>query len=195
MSTPINNAFHPFPRIETRRLVLRSLTVEDAPAVFAIFSDPEVTRYYDVPTMIRLEQARALIVWWSNRIKNRKALRWAITFQGAEDQLVGTCGFSELDKPNHLAEIGIDIMRLYWGKGIATEATRAMINFGFRVMQLNRIETWVSVENIGSLKVIRKAGFQTEGILRARRFWQGSYQDVEMFGLLKNDFLTHETDG
>lgn len=195
MRSPINQAFHPFPQLETKRLILRNLRSEDAPGVYSVFSDPEVTRFYDVPTMTRLEEAQKLVQWWLNRVKNKKALRWAIVFRGADDQLVGTVGFSDLDKANHLAEIGIDILRSHWGQGIGTEATRAMISFGFQAMLLNRIETWVSVENIGSLSILRKLGFKTEGVLRQRRFWQGSYQDVEMLGLLKNDFINGGTNG
>jgi [ribosomal protein S5]-alanine N-acetyltransferase len=189
MASPINQAFRPFPVIETARLVLRELCLEDVPAVYSIFSDPEVTRYYDVSTMKKPEEAAALITWWLNRIKNRKAIRWGIAWKSKEDRVLGTCGFSEIDKPNYLAEIGMDLAREFWNQGIITEAAAAMIDFGFRVMQLNRIETWVTLENGASIHILKKIGFQTEGILRQRRFWQGSYQDVEMLALLKKEFL------
>lgn len=195
MVSLINKAFYPFPKLETKRLILREICVSDVPAIFAVFSNPLVTKFYDVPTMVRQEQAVTLTRWWINRIKKRKALRWAITLKSAEDKAIGTCGFSQFDKSNNMAEIGVDIAHPYWGQGIATEAIKVIIDFGFQVMKLNRIETWVMVENIGSLKVLRKNGFLHEGILRERQLWQGEYHDVEMFSILKKDYLSNEVDG
>jgi [ribosomal protein S5]-alanine N-acetyltransferase len=181
--------FSSFTPIDTPRLILRELRIEDRDRIYDIFSDPEVTKYYDVVTMKSRRQAESLIKWWSNRFKHHKGIRWGIQFR-ENGQLVGTCGFSELDSENQLGEIGYDLWQPYWNRGIMSEASRALIHFGFEVMELNRIETWVVVENLGSIQVLRKAGLKSEGILRKRRLWNGIFYDVEMFGLLRSDYLT-----
>lgn len=114
-------------------------------------------------------------------------MRWGVSLSGSS-KLIGTGGFSELDSQNQSGEIGCDLVKAYWGKGIMTEALKAVVKFGFESMKLHRIETWIMVENSASIHMIEKLGFQKEGFLRERQYWMGKYNDVEMFGLLRRDW-------
>jgi ribosomal-protein-alanine N-acetyltransferase len=178
-----------FPQLETERLILRELHTEDAPDVYEIFANPEVTKFYDVSLMRKTSEAEKLILWWARRYKRKLAIRWGITLKNSA-QVIGTCGFSELDLDNRLAEIGYDLGYAYWGKGVMTEAVRAMVNFGFTsALQINRIETWVTIQNTRSVRILEKIGMNREGTLRQRQFWMGEFYDVDMYSLLRSEYL------
>ena len=183
----LNADFKVFPVLTTQRLILRAIEPADAADLFKIFSNPAVTGYYDIKTMKKIESARALIRYWLKRITTGKALRWAITLK-ENHNLIGTCGFSEIDKANYLAEIGYDLNQANWGQGLMTEALEPVLRFGFEYIGLNRVETWISQDNVGSIRVVEKTGLKIEGHLLQKRYWNKQFQNVELFGLLKSDW-------
>ena len=83
--------------------------------------------------------------------------------------------------------------KAYWGKGIATSALRLLCEYAFNEMNLNRIYTYVLKDNIGSIRKNEKNGFKIEGTLRKHVFNQGSFQDVVVMGLLKEDFESYNS--
>lgn len=171
------------PTLNTTRLFMRPIVPGDREEIFAIFSDPAVTRYYDVPTMRKIESADKLILWWQKRIEKQKALRWGIVFKEV-DRLVGTCGFSELDLAKKKAEIAIDIQQEFWHKGIMKEALAAVIEYGFNTLNLDEIDTWIMSGNQHSIAGIRSLGFIGEGKL-SKFFWRGRFHDRVRFVLKK----------
>ncbi len=178
--------FDHFPKLYTKRLTLRALTRQDAPALFALFSDTEVTKYNDVTTFQEIGEAYGLLDFLDNRFRKEQGLRWAITRRG-DDTLIGTCGYNTWMRHNNCGEIGYDIAREHWGRGFATEAVAGMVGFGFDSMALNRIEADVVVGNDASVRVLLKNGFVEEGILRQRGFWKGRYHDLHFCSLLKSE--------
>jgi len=175
------------PMIKTSRLTLRELKKTDSKEIFDIFSDREVTRYYDVSTMRKLVTAEKLLVWWEKRIIEKKALRWGITVTSESEKIVGTCGFSELDLKNKIGELGIDIVHHHWNQGIMKEALQAIIDYGFNDLKLNRIETWIMDENIYSILGAKSLGLKYEG-KSGKIKWQGKYHDKEIFALNRQDY-------
>ncbi len=178
------------PVLETSRLILRELRPGDYPEIFAIFSDRETTRYYDVPTMRKWSSAQKLLEWWRKRINRRKALRWGITMNLEGDKVIGTCGFSELDLVAQKGEIGLDIVRSHWHQGIMKEAVRAVIQFGFKEMGLNLIETWVMEENQYSIAGIKSLGFTHLG-KAGQVYWRGKMHNKEYFILKREDYFNN----
>ncbi|MDL1896536.1 GNAT family N-acetyltransferase [Anaerolineae bacterium CFX7] len=177
------------PRIETQRLVLREIRESDAEAVFEIFGDDAVTRYYDLATFTDVDQARLLIARMNARNANGDALRWGIALR-ENDVVIGTGGFNAFARGWLRAGIGYDLARAYWNRGYMTEALRAMAQYGFEKtpalgLALNRIEALVVPGNVASARVLTKVGFQREGILREYGFWKNRFWDLEMFALLK----------
>lgn len=177
-----------FPILKTPRLTLRELRPGDYPEIFAIFSDRETTRYYDVPTMRKLSSAQKLLEWWRKRIDRRKALRWGITMNDEGDKVIGTCGFSELDLAAKKGEIGLDIVRSHWHQGIMKEAVRAVLDYGFNVLDLVLIETWVMEENRYSIAGIKSLGFTHLGSA-GQVYWRGKMHKKEYFILKREDFF------
>jgi [ribosomal protein S5]-alanine N-acetyltransferase len=179
-----NKRLETFPVLETQRLVLRELQLEDAEMLFRIYSDEEVMRYYDTP-MNRLEQVQRSIAAHRSRFENNEAIRWGISIKGSKD-IVGNCGFYR-DSYSQYALLSYVLARPYWGKGLMTEALRAIIAFGFDHYQLHRIEAHVVVSNQASLGVLQKLGFKKEGFLRERFYENNHFHDEWVFALLKSD--------
>ena len=176
-----------FPRLETERLVLRELRANDADAVFQIFSDDDVTRYYDLATFTDIEQARLLIARMNARNANGEALRWGIALRD-NDAVIGTGGFNQFVRAWSRAGIGYDLARAYWNRGYMTEALRAIVQYGFEQQQCNRIEALVVPGNDASVRVLEKNRFQLEGVLRKYAFWKNRFWDLQMFSLLKQEW-------
>ncbi len=179
--------FDQFPVLKTARLTLRQVRPSDAPALFTIFSDPKVTRYYDQPTFTELAQAEGLAARMQQRFAEKRTVRWAIIRQG-NDQLLGTCGYAEWKRHFRCAAVGYELAPAEWGQGIMTEALTAVLTFGFTQMQLNRVEAYVMTGNAASMRLLQKLGFQEEGLLRQYGYWQNAYHDLHLFALLKRDF-------
>ncbi len=176
-----------FPTLQTERLVLRKLRQTDADDFFANFSDEETMRYFGMEPLTQLEQAVQTIEGRLQAFEEDRAIRWAITFR-EEDRLIGTIGFHRFDRESSRAEVGYELNRSLWGKGVMSEALQAALGYGFDQLNLNRIEGLVSPENVGSLRVLEKGGFTQEGILRAYMFFGGRYHDSVMFSMLKSEF-------
>lgn len=175
--------FDVFPLLETPRLLLRELRDEDAEPLFAIFSDEEVTRFYDVETMDSVEAAHGIVARMRKRFEDGIGVRWAIVARDS-GAMIGSCGYNQLAPAADRGVLGYELRRDRWGQGLATEAVQAMVAFGHRRMGLHRIEALVMLENEGSARVLRKAGFTEEGILRGYGRWKGRYHDLRMFSIL-----------
>ncbi len=184
-----------FPVIATERLVLREIRESDADAIFEIFGDDAVTRFYDLATFTDIEQARKMIARMGERNANGDALRWGIALQ-ENDRVIGTGGFNQFTRvgtepgsvPTRIltrAGIGYDLAQAFWNRGYMTEALRAIVRYGLETLNANRIEALVMLENDASVRVLEKIGFQREGILREYGFWKNQFWDLQMFALLK----------
>lgn len=176
-----------FPLIETERLILRQLRTTDAPDVFHYFSKDEVTQYYDLESFTQAWQAEQLIEKFNKRFENKEGFRWGITFK-PEDRIIGTCGFHNWEKEHSRAEIGYELTPEYWQKGIMTEVIRAVLDFGFSKLELNRIEAFIDRDNISSKKLLEKTGFKEEGTLRDYFFEKNRFVDAVIFSVLKSEF-------
>ncbi|MNL48225.1 putative ribosomal N-acetyltransferase YdaF [compost metagenome] len=106
---------------------------------------------------------------------------------------MGTAGFVYWETEHARAEFGYSLSRAFWGKGLATEAARAIITFGFEVLALNRIEAKCMVENVASERVMQKAGLRFDAVLR--QYWQkhGTFHDVKVYALLSSDWSPAST--
>lgn len=174
------------PRLETERLLLRALTPDDAVAVFAYAADPEVARYMVWEAHRSMKDAEAFLDLTMARYESGGAPDWAIVYKG-DGRLVGTAGFVGWEREHARAEAGYVLNRVYWGRGLAAEALRAMISFGFARMSLNRIEARCLAENTASARVMEKAGMAYEGTLRQREFLKGAYRDMKLYAILKGE--------
>lgn len=177
-----------FPILETLRLILRQHRNSDATAVFQTFADPKVTEHYLVHPFTKLKQGEDTVQKRIDRWENGHGIRWAITLKG-KDELIGSCGFNKWHLPGEPFEIGYELKQEFWNQGIMTEAITACVNYGFTIRNMPAIEAWILPENIGSARVLQKAGFQAQGIKEAKGYFNGDFYDLEHFLLKKSNWV------
>lgn len=175
-----------FPQLETKHLILREMRPEDAEAIFRMYGDEEVMRYRDVLAFTRLEEAQHFLETVRARYERGEELHWGITLKG-EDSVIGSCGYS-WHLGRHFGALGYDLARLYWKQGIMTEAIGALLRFGFEVRNLHRVEARVRRGNEASTRLLRRLGFQEEGLLRECLFLNNAFYDVQVFSFLTSEY-------
>ena len=155
--------FTPFPVLETERLTLRNVSVNDADEIFELRSNPEVGRY--IERSPHADKAETL-AWIDNIIlkglAENRSIQWAITLKG-EPKLIGTACLWNLRPEAAEAELGYDLMPEHWGKGYMHEAIAAIIQYGFETLHLNLIDAYTLPENTASVKVLTRNGFVLTG--------------------------------
>lgn len=180
--------FSKFPVIELGEIKLRDLMLSDKERYFKMMSDPEVTKYLsDEDTPSDLEQTEQEIKFWGGLFYRKQSIFWTLA-ETKTDNFLGTIGFNTWNFNNRRAEISYDLMREYWNQGIMTKALTNAIIFGFKNMNLHRIEARTMLGNIASQKLLEKVGFKREGILRGYRIIRGEPIDVYIYSIIATDF-------
>jgi ribosomal-protein-alanine N-acetyltransferase len=184
-----NIMLNKFPILSTNRLLLKDITHNNIDDIFTIFSNEQVTQFYDCNTFVSKTEAVAAIKMFRKRFIHKTGLRWGICLkEDSNKQIIGTCGYNSF-VPRHRAIIGYDLLPQFWNKGLMTEALKITVQFGFAQLEVNRIEAHVMLNNVASIKVLKKLGFVQEGILREYGFWKNTYHDVYLFSLLRKDYM------
>lgn len=176
------------PSIRAARIQLRQLTDADVPALLAIFSHPEVMRFWSRPAFADLDEAQRYLDGIRAGFAARALFQWGIS-RLQDDLVIGTCTLYELDASNGRAGIGYALHHEHWGCGLAAEAVDALLHFAFQALPLRRLEADVDPRNTRSIKLLERLGFKAEGLLRER--WQvaGEITDSAIFGLLKHEWV------
>ena len=180
----MDEAFTRFPVLETPRLRLRELRMDDAPALLALFGDEDVVRYYDLPRFETLADAERQVRDRHAEYHAGKQLRWGITVPAEGDTVVGTVGLHGVERTHRFAELGYATLRARWNEGLATEAVERVVRFGFKDLGLRRVEAFVDPRNPASARLLVKLGFEREGRLRQRYWDGGAFQDDELYAKL-----------
>lgn len=147
------------PIIETKRLILRKFNIHDYEAVFEFGSNKKVQKYTGDKMIESLEEAKIIIknVWYKDYKKYGYG-RWAVIYK-PENKIIGFAGLKYLPEFNE-TDIGFRFLPEYWGKGLATEASKEIIKYGFEKLHLDKIIGIAVAENIGSCKVLEKIGLK-----------------------------------
>ena len=153
--------FTPFPHLETERLSLGPLSLQDENEVFFLRSDAEVNKYLDRPGAVSRKDARNYILKINAGIKNNEWLLWGIHFKNQRG-LIGTICYWNLSPKEKRAEIGFELLPQHQGKGHMQEAVVKVVAFGFEKLQLKTIEAWLRKDNHSSLKVLEKNHFKRD---------------------------------
>ncbi|MBC7446839.1 MAG: GNAT family N-acetyltransferase [Hymenobacteraceae bacterium] len=187
------------PTLETPRLRLRHLTAADVPALFTVFSDPAVMRYWSSAPLVDEAAAAALLAQIHENFRTRALLQWGIEHR-ADGRVIGTCTLYRLDAQNRRGEVGYALAHAYWGQGLMQEAQNALIRFAFASidvggLDLLRLEADVDPRNAASRRSLLRLGFQREGYLRERWHVVGEVCDSELFGLLRREWTGAPSSG
>lgn len=172
--------------LETERLILRPYTIKDVPYAQKLGNDKAVAETTFIPYPYTLDNVESWIENHSSLIKNGDAYPLAVILK-SNKQLIGTMTI-RIDKTHNKGELAYWIGRDFWGKGFATESSKKMLEFGFNELNLNRIWAPVMSKNKASGKVMEKIGLKYEGTLIQDVLRWNSYEDIDVYGLLKNEY-------
>lgn len=174
------------PVLQSARLRLRGLRDDDAEALLILHGDAEVMRYWSTSPWAGIAQAHAHLQR-VRRDMQSGVLPWAIA-ERASDALIGAITLFRVDRDHRHAEIGYALASAQWGKGLASEATRLVLDYAFNVLELERIEADTDPRNTPSRRMLERLGFEQEGTLRRRWFVNDEWCDTAFYGLLRGDF-------
>ncbi len=155
------------PTLTTPRLRLRPMTHADADDLFTVFGDPVVVRYLNRPPLPTTADARALIDRAAAEFAAGTALRIGLVLSD-EDRVIGTGNLLHFDWPSQRAEVGYVLAQPHWGKGLAGEATAALIEYGFGTLGLHRLEAELDPRNDASARVLDRLGHRPAGFCPGR---------------------------
>jgi len=179
--------FSHLPTLYTPRLILRPARMSDAEDMYEYSRDPEVARHVLWDAHRSIHQTRAYIRFLIRQYRNASPATFVIVLRDT-GKVIGTIGFMWLQTDNRSAEVGYSLSRAYWNQGIMSEALKAVVEFGFTQLSLNRIEAQHESDNPASGRVMAHAGMRHEGTLRQRIYNKGRFADVELYAILRSDF-------
>jgi ribosomal-protein-alanine N-acetyltransferase len=170
-----------------RRVGLRLLEERDAAALFALYSDQDVMRYWNHAPWTSLDQARAAIGEARADYLTGASLHCAICLP-VTGELIGSCALYAISRQHRCASIGYMLAPAHQGQGYLGEAMRLLLAHGFGACNLNRIEAEVNRHNGASCRALERLGFRREGMLRERWIVAGKKHDTIVHALLREDW-------
>ena len=174
-------------KLETERLALRRLTMADADAMFRNWaSDSEVTKFLTWPTHTDVGVSRTVTEDWVRSYSDNRYYQWAIVLKDINEP-VGSIAAVKVIDDLEMVEIGYCIGRKWWHQGITSEAMKAVMDFFFDEVGVNRIESYHDPRNPNSGKVMMKCGLKYEGTLRGADRNNQGICDASYYGLLRSD--------
>ncbi|WP_109097978.1 GNAT family N-acetyltransferase [Aquimarina sp. AU58] len=174
--------------IVTERTKLRLITLSDLDSIHKLHSLPETDKYNTLGIPIHIEETKSIIEPWieENQLHEIKKYTFAIETK-SDGKFIGLFGLKIGNKKYNRGEVWYKIHSDYWKKGYATESLRAVIDFGFETLKLHRMEAGCAVDNIGSIKVLEKAGMIREGRGRQVLPLKSGWSDNFGYSILKTD--------
>ena len=183
----IQNYFTNIPTLRTERLIMRKIEQADCADMFDYSSQKAVTRYLLWSPHPTRDYTARYIDYLSERYTAGDFYDWALV-PHATGRMVGTCGFTRFDFTNNSAEVGYVLSPSVWGSGYATEALNAVLDVGFRVLGLHRIEARYLAGNVASSHVMARVGMTFEGEFRDAMIVKGRYESVGVFSILRDEY-------
>jgi ribosomal-protein-alanine N-acetyltransferase len=183
----IDSTWRP-PVLETPRLRLRAFEGTDAEALFAIASNPNVTRYTLWDAHRSLDDSHAFLRdYAAANYMIGVPDPYAIVFKETES-LVGAIGAHWASEKNKCLEFGYWLAEEHWGRGIAVEAGRALLTHVFASYDVERVQAHCMEENVTSARVLEKLGVPYEGTHRSALYHRGRFWDLRMYAVLRKNW-------
>ena len=184
----VYSIFSRIPTLQTERIVLRKLSMDDTDDMYEYACRSDVTEFLTWSPHPDKAHTFDYLSYLQKRYKTGDFFDWAIVCRDTE-KMIGTCGFTRFDFANNSAEIGYVINPEFKGNGIATEVVGRVIRFGFENLDLNRIECRFITENNASRRVMEKNRMTFEGVRREGMLIKGTYRDIGVCSILRSDFF------
>ena len=177
----------PTPTLHTERLTLRPFADADAGALFELHSNAYVLRYWDSPPWTEPTRAERFVSMCRQMADDGTGARLAMD-RASDGAFIGWCSLTRWNPDYRSASLGYCLGDAAWGHGYATEAARAVLQWGFDTLDLNRVQAETDTRNVASARVLEKVGFVREGTLREDCVVNGEVSDSWVFGLLRREW-------
>ena len=174
-------------KIEGQRINLRQVGRSDAASLVRHINDVTVARNTFIPHPYGLPDAHTFIRNSRKHWRKGEGYHFGIEDPATGD-IIGGIGLEVISKKHHCVETGYWLSRKYRGRGIASEAVRLALWFGFKQLKQVRIQAHVMNGNDASVRVLEKCGFKYEGTERMRIKHRGRWRDLMMFSMLREEF-------
>lgn len=175
------------PSLRTARLRLRPFDDSDADALFALQSNAEVLQYWDAPPWTEGVRAERFIAACRQMAEAGTGTRLAVE-RVSDGDFIGWCSLTRWNPDYRSAAMGYCLDDAAWGHGYATEAGRALLQWAFATLDLNRVQAETDTRNVASARVLEKLGFVREGTLREDCVVNGDVSDSWVYGLLRREW-------
>ena len=175
------------PILETDRIRLRPYRDGDEVAMFGLYSDPRVMRFWSFPPWVEQAQATAYVQRARAAMAAGEIFPWVIA-EASGDQLIGTLTLHSLHLEQRRAELGYSLSPDHQGRGLASEALRLGLRHAFEDLGLRRLEADIDPRNHASCRLVERLGFRREGLLRERWLVNGEVCDSAFYGLLAQEW-------
>jgi ribosomal-protein-alanine N-acetyltransferase len=179
-------------RIETDRLIIRDHIHDDLESLHNLISNDEVMYYLPEIKIKSIEESKVnLDEAISESKKENKRIKYYFVILDKKHNFIGEIGYTVQNcnfENEKIVHLGYFIHKEYWGKGITTEAVKAIIEYAFSEGNVHKIETGCLKDNVASEKIMLKCGFTREALKKDHVFHDGKWRDRVEYGLLKNEY-------
>ena len=189
----LHKVFKRMPTLTTERLILRPMRTSDAWDMFEYACREDLTEFLLWSPHPSVSYTRDYLAYIERRYAACDFFDWAITLADG-GKMIGTVGFTKIDTAHNRAEIGYVLNPDYHGSGLGFEAAKKIVDFGFSVLELHRIEARFMLGNDASLRVMQKLGMTFEGYQRDSMLVKGSYKTIGYCSLLEDEYKAQKGD-
>jgi ribosomal-protein-alanine N-acetyltransferase len=176
--------FTPFPFIETERLVLRELSLNDLTALNALRTNEQVYFHLNKAPDASIEATKQKIEEILDLQQKNDAIFWVIILKENPGQMIGNIGFWRMQKEHHRAEVGYILHPDHWQKGIMKEALKVVVEYGLKKMKLHSIEANINPDNTASGTLLESCGFVKEAYHKENYYYDGVFYDSVVYSKL-----------
>ena len=182
-----------FPNIAGDGITLRKIVPSDVDSLFEIYSNEKLFLHSPVMLKKNKDTDANMIGHFERDYNKKKEVFLGISLNSQPDLIVGVAEMFDYDSAVNSITIGYRLNDRFWGKGIATKTVKAMVDYLFQDIGINRIQAYVMPENVKSLNVLKRNSFLQEGIIRQGNVWKGKgVIDLALFSMIKSDYKGEE---
>ncbi len=178
-----------FPNIITDEITLRKIIPSDLDSLFEIYSNEKLFLHSPVMLKKNKDTVANMIGHFERDYNKKKEIFLGISMNSDPENIVGVAEIFDYNREVNMITIGYRINDRFLGRGIATKTVKAMVEYLFNDIGINRIQAFVMPENTKSLNVLRRNNFVEEGTVRQGYVWKGKgVVDLVLFSMIKSDY-------
>ena len=178
------------PVLNTERLILCKISEEHAADMFEYSKDPDVTRYLTWSCHSSIKETERYLKMLQKKYADGSFNDWGLVLK-ENGKFIGTCGYTSFNDKEKIGEVGYVLNKDYWGKGLAAEAVKVVMKFGFENFGLEKFCAKHMEGNDASGRVMQKCGMKFEGMYRHSMFIKGEFKNIIVYNVTKEEFYKH----